>query len=922
MMIRTYSRRNRCESRSFSETSLLDSDCGGSEDSDLRELSFSQESHQDRRHGLPVAFSSQESSTWSFDPDLLPLSLREPEDPYDDEELERRTEKGRKLKRGYTDGLKRPESAVALSETSTLLETQEFGEMMEHVDEVNFSLDGLQPWQPARIRRASLLSLLTICSVAQRRRLLRARGMADKIINAILGLNFDDSVSTIGAAALFFIMASDVEDVGLLDSPSCLRFLLMLLNPPISHSVEKKPPKVRFNLLEIHKPQTLNSAIKGTDSSSRAIISKVKEILVSCNEIKSGNENVDDMKRPEFSSKWIALLIMEKACLSTVSFADATETMRKVGGNFKERLRELKGLDAIFEVVTDCHSTLEGWFKKKLSTVTASKDGDSVSLESAVFLLKCLKILENATFLSKNNQNYLLSMKEKSEFGGTHLSFVGIIISCIKYLSGLSLLQSTSSISSDDKLTCFPNGIRAFSSSEVCSKGKNTDGQDYSSSSYCGTKNSRMENIEVCLKRQKLSTSSLEVSTSHSDALSALGRADCSTSTSYNTSFNCSNGVSCSSNTGLKVKLHPNGMKANSQSSSGWISIRSTGSKVSSNVQSKKTQMSSYLKADCASEFCDPFAFDDQLGPSKWEQLSSKKGKTQTCKKAVPVKENLIGSEALSVIINDESSLPIGEVNPQSSDKSCPTADEEDPGLLEDCLLASVKVLMNLTNDNPVGCQQIAACGGLDTLASLIANHFPSFDLCFPVSTETEEIRTSIDRSNEFGHLHDRKLHDHQLDFLVAILGLLVNLVEKDSLNRMRLASARVLMNPPGTSPSKEIYRDVVPLLCSIFMSNQGAGNADGGEEVLVHDDEASLLQSQREAEMMIIEAYTALLLAFLSTESTTVKDAIARCLPNHRLQILVPVLERFVAFHLTLNMISPETHTAVVKVIESCKES
>lgn len=39
--------------------------------------------------------------------------------------------------------------------------------------------------------------------------------------------------------------------------------------------------------------------------------------------------------------------------------SDATETMRKVGGNFKERLRELKGLDAIFEVVTDCHSTLE-----------------------------------------------------------------------------------------------------------------------------------------------------------------------------------------------------------------------------------------------------------------------------------------------------------------------------------------------------------------------------------------------------------------------------------------------------------------------------------------------------------------------------------------------------------------------------------
>lgn len=112
-----------------------------------------------------------------------------------------------------------------------------------------------------------------------------------------------------------------VEDDSLLESPACLRFLLMLLNPPISHSVEKKPPKARFNLLEMHKPQTPNITIKGVDSSSRAIISKVKEILVSCNEIKSGSENDDGMKRPEFSSKWIALLIMEKACLSTVSFS-------------------------------------------------------------------------------------------------------------------------------------------------------------------------------------------------------------------------------------------------------------------------------------------------------------------------------------------------------------------------------------------------------------------------------------------------------------------------------------------------------------------------------------------------------------------------------------------------------------------------
>jgi hypothetical protein len=44
------------------------------------------------------------------------------------------------------------------------MEAQDFGEMMEHVDEVNFALDGLRKGQPVRIRKASLVSLLSICA--------------------------------------------------------------------------------------------------------------------------------------------------------------------------------------------------------------------------------------------------------------------------------------------------------------------------------------------------------------------------------------------------------------------------------------------------------------------------------------------------------------------------------------------------------------------------------------------------------------------------------------------------------------------------------------------------------------------------------------------------------------------------------------
>lgn len=87
---------------------------------------------------------------------------------------------------------------------------------------------------------------------------------------------------------------------------------------------------------------------------------------------------------------------------------------------------------------------------------------------------------------------------------------------------------------------------------------------------------------------------------------------------------------------------------------------------------------------------------------------------------------------------------------------------------------------MNLTNENPVGCRQIAACGGLETMSSLIAGHFPSFSSSSSPSSEIKESSLSTDLELQ----NDRGLTDQELDFLVAILGLLVNLVEKDGRNR------------------------------------------------------------------------------------------------------------------------------------------
>ena len=88
---------------------------------------------------------------------------------------------------------------------------------------------------------------------------------------------------------------------------------------------------------------------------------------------------------------------------------------------------------------------------------------------------------------------------------------------------------------------------------------------------------------------------------------------------------------------------------------------------------------------------------------------------------------------------------------------------------------------MNLTNDNPLGCQQIAASGALETLSTLIASHFPSFCSYLPRISEKQETSLSV----ELDDRNERPLTDPELDFLVAILGLLVNLVEKDEHNRL-----------------------------------------------------------------------------------------------------------------------------------------
>ncbi|XAR66442.1 hypothetical protein NMG60_11012678 [Bertholletia excelsa] len=916
MIVRTYGRRNRSLARGCSGSGYDDDFA-----SDGYGESLSQDSPQDI---YSFTFSSQDSTHWSFDSE--PYASNSTQEPRElavlpprkhaiDVDLEdrgvdfwkvKKARNGKKEfevpKKGKSKGGKAVLAAAKTSTvvgTATLMETQEFGEMMEHLDEVNFALDGLRKLPPVRTRRASLLSLLSICGTAQRRRLLRTHGLAKTIIDAVLGLNFDDSPSNLAAAALFYILTRDGQDDNLLDSPSCIHFLIKLLKPLTDGVHKNKSSNIGCKLLGLRKNvDILQDTCKEMDSISTAIMIKVQEILVSCKEMKMSDENINGTRKPELSPKWISLLTMEKACLSTISFEDTSGTVRKTGGNFKEILRELGGLDAVFEVAQSCHSVLEGWLEQ--GSLSTQRSKEKMDMESLVLLLKCLKIMENATFLSKDNQSYLLEMRGKLDHQSSPYSFVKLVISVIKILSGLSLSKSSSDISKDEKFCNVSNGSEHASQFPFL-MGQKVDSDDIisiSSSVRCTSteRNSSQKSFSISQNSQWLSVGRSGIFKSTSEASTSAAE-----SYSLNMRVNSSTSGSCS---------------GTSRSSYWGTTSQSNGSRINFAL-GNRSKVAEDNKFELQEDNQDPFAFDEEeFEPSKWDLLSGRSGVSDTLKRKTTHRKREDPGPSELIFCGQESR----NWESSHSDISCSSAiDEEKSNLLADCLLTAVKVLMNLTNDNPLGCQQIAECEGLETLSSLIARHFPSFSSSPSSFNETREKMLLSESCLEVDLHSDSHLSDQELDFLVAILGLLVNLVEKDGDNRSRLAAVKVSY-PNVDQLHEQRHKDVIPLLCSVFLANQGAGEAAGEGKVLNLDDEEAVLQEEKEAEKMIVEAYAALLLAFLSTESQSIRNAIAACLPDHNLAVLVPVLERFVEFHITLNMISPETHSAVLEVIESCR--
>uniref|UniRef100_A0A7N0TK63 Wings apart-like protein C-terminal domain-containing protein n=1 Tax=Kalanchoe fedtschenkoi TaxID=63787 RepID=A0A7N0TK63_KALFE len=854
MIVRKYGRRNRGIARTCSDAAG-----GGFDDvvdDDVFVDSLSQDSAIEVYSGNQ--FSSQDSSyLWSLDSELCgsnsELALGQ-SSQWDWENGDaRKSKKARYGKRENGDGDKEAR-IVMFPSTATLMETQEGGEMMEHEDEVYFALDGLRRGQPVRIRRASLLSLLTISATAQQRRLLRIQGMAKSIIDRILELSSDDSPSNLAAATLLYILTNDGQDEHLLESLHCMRYLLKLLKP-LAPAVEVKAPSIGSRLTAFRKDtDTVRGTTKGLDSNSDTLGHKVHEILVSCKELEPVTGDGEQLQRPQLSPKWVALLTLERACVSKISTEDTTGSIKKSGGVFKERLRELGGLDSVFEVAADCYCNMEGWLRN--DSLSSLESRDIPDLQSLVLLLKCLKIMENATFLSKDNQNHLLELKRKLDCERSTMTFVQLILHIIKILSGLSLLRKSSVIIDQDKeaTSAILGVLQAFEDPEVI---------DFKAD----CKESSMLSSRLSCREETFSSTKLVTMSQNSHRESDIQPV-------HHTSSSQTSSLSAADTFSLKLRVS----SSTSGSSGGRLRISDLVADDDDFGFGKKPGAA----ANRSSKFEDaedPFAFDEEeLEPTRWDILSQNKAKKTQKGRPLRKLEDEIRPEPIMVQQGSSDDEYSG------SQYSFPVKfDKDHSNLVADCLLSAIKVLMNLSNDNPIGCRQIAAHGGLESLSSLIARHFPFFNSPPPLPS-----KLSLEE-----HQNGTHLNDQDIDLLVAILGLLVNLVEKDSRNRSQLAATSILVTA-SKEMGEKATKDVIPMLCSIFLANQGASETVV-EEQMMWNDEAALMQGEKEAETTIIEAYSALLLAFLSTDGKTIRDSIAAFLPNHNLASLVPVLERFV---------------------------
>eukprot|EP00106_Octopus_bimaculoides_P014342 XP_014781784.1 PREDICTED: wings apart-like protein homolog [Octopus bimaculoides] len=202
--------------------------------------------------------------------------------------------------------------------------------------------------------------------------------------------------------------------------------------------------------------------------------------------------------------------------------------------------------------------------------------------------------------------------------------------------------------------------------------------------------------------------------------------------------------------------------------------------------------------------------------------------------------------------------------------------DKESNGwIIFSCMLAILRVLLNLTHENDYGCTKIGSQKGLIQTV---------FDCILQVPQYT--------------------LMCKQFDLLVLSLGLLINLVEHCVVNRRLLITMETLRPPESSIPSEKLGAVEALVDCSMF-------------PIVIFFSFSALHEAGKHMENSFVAAYVALLIGCLIQDNRSNVEKVKEYLPNG-FEPMIRILKKFLGFMNLTSASGGSGSRSIARVIET----
>ncbi|XP_076458860.1 uncharacterized protein LOC143292454 [Babylonia areolata] len=281
-------------------------------------------------------------------------------------------------------------------------EVQESGETQDFIDDLEYLLDNLKDDQPVSIRALSTIQLAGKCILPAFRMHLRAHGTVTKIFSLLHDACSYPSLA-LSTAATMFMLSQDRLNMDLDKESLHLMLKLNEVDMPRSH---REDPA--------HGDWAHGSSSEDSSELEKCR-HRVQDLLL-------------QLQKESTAAKQIDVDFVSTGNLAMESLLSLTS--RRAGEWFKEELRTLGGLDHFVETVHHCVSGMKTDLARNLDKYTSGLKK----------LDRCLRVLENITFMNSDNQTYIIAYSQ-----GLLITATGRILrQCVEALPMMPLHEAES----------------------------------------------------------------------------------------------------------------------------------------------------------------------------------------------------------------------------------------------------------------------------------------------------------------------------------------------------------------------------------------------------------------------------------------------------------------------------------------------